>query len=1333
MVASMLCCVPFVNATKLDTEINLTPGASSGYVVFSDPIRQSGLAYKDGLSEGVASTADTYSEKVTEDGICARKIYQGNNMYFTADKTKFSGKKFLVMITYYDYGPDQANFRLIYTSTGGSEKTLTIRKTGMETKWKSVSFLIDDAEFSGKMKYGADLRIESGAFNAIAKFEIRDYSAFSHAGTIGVYSSSKTTDNVSKREWEYLNFGGRPAIRPYVTAQGWNYEGTKFIFSSYNTMESTDESGNKTTVANPNSFVLYEYDIVNNIVRQLDTGIYVSTDALNAVVTPDNFIYYAKADGYTWKMNWLTYEKEQTKAATYGTMNVTNDGKWISGYGGSGHLVYRQNTITGVQESLPINYAKNVWNSLNNNLNGKGHPMINPEYPHLLFFCHEGTTTIVPDRLWLANFATGDVYNMFVQAGAENNVNTQETSGHEVWSMDGEMMYWVKYTYNQNTGQSGLMRMDKHGSNREYLNGDYKFWHCFPSADHNFVVGDTNDTPTKVVIVNTNTYKPTVLASFNNESTSHPNQPHPHISYNSYSASWQFMKNGVTCIGWQVVRDITAHTVSRQVVDFGDDAEIITTSGTPSETTTYSTQGVTYRKAASGKGIYVNIKDSVCKSTNAKVKLSVSYLDNGTLPIKIIYTSGVNSRSSLAVRDDKSVTIARGNTNKLKTTTLDLGYINCNDAGKFMSDICFTTDSGETYISAVDVIYDAPIETQLAGEQISIEAKSGYADISKGLQCASSATYGDTYENTLYHVDDTDGWQAAGITQETVDAAKAKGYLYVTKQVDGAWKYSTVTDNAGSTRDAYFAPSNYRQNGSYKTISGNVYFYVTNDTVTENDNNITFTVNYLDKSDIIVTYPSSQGLSNFTIKGTGSNLWKQANVTVNDAKLSATNTKTGLATQAEDIKLESRGAEMYISGVAVSKSATDANASIYTQKIMYQGNALMGDSQKTVSTYADQSGDVLNGLQCTAYHNTPDYDNRLYHISDTQGWLEAGFTQQNIEDAISAGCEYVTSQVDGGWMYDSTTDAAGVTKDAFYVPLNYRPNSANAVNSNIYFKLVDDTITENDNEIIFVIEYLDNGSGMTLSYVSQADNGISTANISVGKTGLWKKAIIPVYDAKLSSTNNRTQLAKWVEDLRISTRGAAGMYIASVTVTKRAQSLGGAQALGDSLVSSYMEEGNVTNTIVTVKNNDSVSNRVVAYTAVFGSDGILKSVEKSDTKEIAPAGTAQITVPDVYLAIGDYYHTFVWEGNMAPVPRIRDDLKLRAAKSPDGVITLSWNDYKWDGEYFYHIIQDGKLVGRTQGGKISFENPPSGDKTYFIDVVDKYGKTLFRSNSITFE
>ncbi len=1119
-------------AIRIGSEVSVNVGDNSvGYAIILDTIKTKNLSVKFGSQSSVCDATNTFPEQVSLDGIKTRKVYASSDtsnapgdIYITLDKTKFTGSKYLVLITYYDFGPNVGHFDLCYNSSAGSEQKHTIRKTGMTEKWTTVSILIDDAAFSGAMPHGADMRIVNGAYNAFAKIEIIDYSG-SDVQNLGIINPVTVKDSATNRNWEYLNFNGKPAIRPYVTAQGWNYEGTKFIFGSYNPVQTTDSSGKTVVTADSDGYKLYEYDIVNNIVRQLDSGITDCRTGISAVVTPDNYIYYAKTDGHTWKMNWLTYQKEQTKARTYGTMNVTNNGEWISGYGGNANQVLTSNTITGENKSADISYAQKIWET-NNILSddGKGHPMINPEYPHLLFFCHEGTTQYIPDRLWLANYKTGDVYNSFVQVPYSTTV-TAETSGHEVWSMDGEMMYWVKYpkrNYSNNAGQSGLMRMNKFGSDREYINGDYDYWHCYPSSDHNFVAADTNDHPTKIVVVNTNTYESTKIAEFINGSSSHPNQPHPHISYNSYSLSWQLMTGGVTCIGWDEVRDITANTAQKQMLAFGEYANVITCDDAVSETTDEVIDGVTYKTASSGNGIYIDILSGVCQSTNIPVTLEVTYLDRGKNPLNIVYTAGVDDIYDLATREDKTYSITKTGSNSKKTAIVNLGNINANNIGKFGSDLYFASSDG-AYISSVKVTAATPGETIYTGE--------------------------------------------------------------------------------------------------------------------------------------------------------------------------------------------------------------GANSGLYAQRIWYVGNDLLASKAGKISVEAAGTTQLESGLQCTSYQNAS-YDSKLYHVDDEAAWQAAGITQETVDAAKTSNCSYVTTGVDGAWMYADYTDSAGVTKSSFYVPRNYRPSGS--VNTNIYFKVTSEAITEADNELVFIVDYLDTGKSMTVTYTSTSSNSLfSTFTISGTGTGQWKTATIPVSDAKISSTNSKTQLATWVEDIRIAGHGNE-FYIAGITVVKRADASNpdDFEELGNATMSHTIDQGSIASTVATVTNKSALAATAFAVTAVYNANGTLKQVAKSDYTNIAAGKTADLQVPPIALSSGETFRTFVWESNFAPVPRVDDALKINISKSTNGDLTLNWDDFTYDGMYFYNIYRNGELVSRTQGSTYTFSNMASDSYTYVIDVTDNYGRVVYRSAKI---
>ena len=369
------------------------------------------------------------------------------------------------------------------------------------------------------------------------------------------------TDENSGRVYHYINVDGKLTLKPYVTEQCWNSTGDKFIVGV-----SEEES-------------IYEYDTVKEQLKYL--GKCRSDAALTAIVTPDDMIYLVYDRGI-YRINWNTYERELVtmlpdEVKDMSVIQVTNDGKYATGYYSGvdeGKRFVRINLETG---KIDGEGYKDF--SYNPNTQGVGHPLINPGYPELMFFCHEGRTQVIPDRLWLKNLETDEMYNMFLQREREDGL-TGECSGHEVWGMNGEYMYFVKYNVDQNTvGIRGAVRIKKEGdkgltlddlsqSSREYISNKFPFWHCYPTGDDRWVVGDswiTDGEPEENVwhhdigIASTEKDDTRVLASVRGYGGSHPYHPHPVVSFNGKSVNWQMVDdNNVDGVGWMDISDITS-------------------------------------------------------------------------------------------------------------------------------------------------------------------------------------------------------------------------------------------------------------------------------------------------------------------------------------------------------------------------------------------------------------------------------------------------------------------------------------------------------------------------------------------------------------------------------------------------------------------------------------------------------------------------------------------------------------------------------------------------------------------------------------------------------
>ena len=200
------------------------------------------------------------------------------------------------------------------------------------------------------------------------------------------------------------------------------------------------------------------------------------------------------------------------------------------------------------------------------------------------------------------------------------------------------------------------------------------------------------------------------------------------------------------------------------------------------------------------------------------------------------------------------------------------------------------------------------LPTVIFAEETSEDLFATYAD--KGIYAVASSA-GDTesglrvlsgkidteYDYTLYLPDDTDGWSAAGITEETVAAAQANNCKYVSQAKDGAWNYSTAADKTGLTKDVWYTTRNYRNTGSYRVIGGNIYFGLNNAIITPTDKNLTFFIEYFDEgtADMVLRYCTGGKTNNpIVISRTNSMEWKTAVISVTDAALSSTNSGTSL-------------------------------------------------------------------------------------------------------------------------------------------------------------------------------------------------------------------------------------------------------------------------------------------------------------------------------------------------------------------------------------------------------------------------------------------------------
>jgi len=868
-------------------------------------------------------------------------------------RIKETDRELTFRIEYLDKSSDPMRLQYVNSKWNGesfSGTNIDIKRTG-SNEWKTAYVSVTDAYFapesdtrttklrSGKEDFaiiGKDLYIHSVTIikTPLTSIIQKKYDNLPAA----VYEKK---DEVTGRTWYAMQIPGKRTFRSYVTVQNWNKDGTKFVVSD--------------------GYGLYEFDTLNYTYRFLDHG-----QQGSCYVSPENDIYYIYG-GYANKIDWDTYQKTvickmPEELSSLGSLSVSNDGKYMSGYyygNQEGVTLSRFNTQKGMAD-----YLSDKDFTYNPDTMGVGHPILNHVYPNILFFCHEGTTTLIPDRLWMVDINTGKMENIFRQSYLEDG-KTGETSGHEVWGMDGNYLYFVKYTFKTNKGQNGIVRIPfKNGQftgEREYINGDAAYWHCYPSGDDNWVVADVNTG--EVWIMSTNTHKAYQIADFElvpGERT----DPHPHFSFANNTINWDIDFDGDTGkrgVAWADVSDITFATEhNRGTIDLSENCEAVSVTNTRSESKNETVSGKSFVKATSGNRVYVNIKDNVAKSTNQSVKLSFTTYSDVKTNMTVGYTSPVLNDSDWHKFEDriKVKEINKGVTNHV----IDMGNININNINQYASDFYFVSDTGTTYIT------DVKVDILSGGDEFA-SAKAGVVSATPS-SFAGLKTFDEL--STLVDINDQTAIDSMELSASNVQTAKNEGYSYMTVGLDGAFAYKNITDRDGVTKNVWFTTKSKRFKTNYSAnLSGFLYFALTDDAITANDNNLRITIEYLDnrEKEFYIQYANSKGGTNYskiTVKPTGTGKWKRETFTVKDAGMSNSEELTAFLDGRADIRIMANEEDLYVAEIKMEKTVGkyihNVSANVSTNGICYSVNAVNNtDSDMNVRLFAavyDQNGQL---------------------------------------------------------------------------------------------------------------------------------------------------------------------------------------------------------------------------------------------------------------------------------------------------------------------------------------------------------------------------------------
>ena len=228
-----------------------------------------------------------------------------------------------------------------------------------------------------------------------------------------------------------------------------------------------------------------------------------------------------------------------------GPISVSEDEKRISVswcYGDGTTSVGQLNTVTGEHKEVYRGGFAEPFADIT-------HVMVSPQDHNKIFFCHEGTTQYITNRLWMADVDTGYVENILRQRLNEDG-NNGECVGHEMWSPDGRGMYFIKYI-STTILPRGVWYLDVYTKESRCIASGYDYWHVGVSPDGNLLAADTQigGNYSDVVLIDQKKGSETPLVSARTNWT-HPCHPHPVFNENGSKICFEILsENGNLCVG----------------------------------------------------------------------------------------------------------------------------------------------------------------------------------------------------------------------------------------------------------------------------------------------------------------------------------------------------------------------------------------------------------------------------------------------------------------------------------------------------------------------------------------------------------------------------------------------------------------------------------------------------------------------------------------------------------------------------------------------------------------------------------------------------------------
>jgi hypothetical protein len=519
------------------------------------------------------------------------------------------------------------------------------------------------------------------------------------------YPYKTIIDQDTGRTIHFLDFVGQKLVRPYMTHHNWSVDGKGFICGTLTT----------------GGVNMYYYDIEKQTFYYIDLATNYGNGP-NAVVTTDNRIIYVKTvnrETHVFSADLTDPTNPNIKdlftAPPGGNMtgfSVSADGRYVaSEYDPTEPWNPSKPYPEGAELGIRVDLETGEWIIFHHTWKAQNrlmHVQVNPVYPDLVFYSHDGTAVKYlarEDRMWLVDLSGEehihkDMFPIWTVFGAFANEPT-----HEAWSADGE---WISAIDSSAFTQDGIFYLvDKEGRHRRIFKNpwgmDHK--HGYMSSDARFYCADG----TYVTVASLDTEQYFRIHRYKEDGegrqVDHPYHAHPVVSNDKYYVNWGDRYNNVLGVYWYDFTEIVENEVAKGGrYPINETVDRISYEGLECETPETVKNGEECFYVKRGNSLYLDINNqNVIDTTNGAVTVTFDYFDNSKTPLTVTYTRGIFTKADLQWTDNGKITISRKGTNKWQQAKFTIDCGNFEDASKYRSDLRISGVSADTYIKNVVV------------------------------------------------------------------------------------------------------------------------------------------------------------------------------------------------------------------------------------------------------------------------------------------------------------------------------------------------------------------------------------------------------------------------------------------------------------------------------------------------------------------------------------------------------------------------------------------------------------------------------------------------------